>query len=1010
MERELPLTFDPDFKKLGREIARFANHTKRLVAASQRYRRILEAASMWSEGQAPLDRRPDNTHAALRAIDDFARHRRDDRAQLLGAYFAHHHLRNQAELARQLLRDALGTDPGRRITSCHRAYAQADAERTEWVSGLLELVIAASAPGLSDHEYAAFNVGALTDHEDVDLAIVVSSEEAGQALARGFTNVTKTFVRFASRIQLFLSEQLESAAAGATVGEYERLLEQPGEKVVAITQLLGAQFLCGSREIERSLEDHVCFELYAGRGSPLVHQVYLRKVAGELKHYLSPGSVPGVLVPKREIYLPSKLVIAAMRVIHGVSEPRPVRALELLALEDPEHEADYHTLSDAFVQNEVLRALLFLYVSPSETHDVADETLRTCSRRVATLLGLGASARRTPEIRLAGAYADLRAQAHRSIAAISTSITRHLGRVSSLRQVFEQRELLYDPRENVAIRLLDTLEAYHDSVFWDEAVELISSTPETGRRFVEGLSILGPRARAKVVRRYVELMSEDAAALIELLVFVATEVEGRDHTPTFWRAMIELLGVSRDRLERFVARLDGEERSEALYRLASTHSAEALAELADLVERGPDVPRSARVARALRSAIVLVHHSSHALGRLSSRVLGRTPELLERLGDSRRLKELSQELIAQSARELVPREQMELVGDAFDVARLRASLTSVLEAAPASRDTDVSNATDVYVRELFKACFRDVHGRSPLFEHYRPGIGIAVYVTGGYGRGEGFGADWDYFAVVEGDDRGLKKFFGKVLQRVESELARRGLPAHNRFSAHFNAYVASLPELLGYFAGRGAETFIDEAEVVESRFLLGDPVVGRRFEEHILAHVLRENGRTFVLDLLDELGARRSQPPARMNVKLSPGGLREIHLLWLALRVHLGLPGPLVPALLPRVVHELPALASALRFLMGAADVLRRIRDLYRLVVAIDDAIEPERLVHIARDLAPLARAGLRPGFAAWLDGLMARVALRVDVVAAELAKRVEDGPPQALENSRVTDGESSNF
>ncbi|MCK6547214.1 hypothetical protein L6R52_15290 [Myxococcota bacterium] len=1001
MERELPLTFDPDFKKLGREIARFANHTKRLVAASQKHRRILEAASMWSEGTAPLDRRPESPLAALRAIDDFARHRRDDRAQLLGAYFAHHHLRNQAELARQLLREALGTDPKRRVASCHRAYAQADAERTEWVAGLLELVIAASAPGLSESEYAAFNVGALTDHEDVDLAIVVASEEAGQALARGFTNVSKTFVRFASRIQLFLGEQLERSAAGATVEEYEQLLEHPGEKVVAITQLLGAQFLCGSRELERTLEDHVCFELYAGRGSPLVHQTYLRKVAAELKHFLSPGSVPGVLSPKREIYLPSKLVVAAMRVIHGVSEPRIVRALELLALEDPEHAQDYHTLSDAFVQNEVLRALLFLYVSPSETLDVADETVRSCSRRVATLLGLGASARRTPEIRLAGAYADLRAQAHRSIAAISTSITRHLGRVSSLRQVFEQRDLLYDARENVAVRLLDTLESYHDSVFWDEAVELIASTPETGRRFVEGLSILGPRARAKVVRRYVELMSEDAAALIELLVFVATEVEGRDHAPAFWRAMLEILRESPDRLARFVARLDGEERSEALYRLAAAHPPASLAALADLVERGRDTPRAARVARALRSALVLVHHSSHALGRLSSRVLGRTPELLERIGDPRRLKDLSQELLAQSARELVPREQMELVGDAFDVARLRASLTSVLDALPPSRDADVSASADLYVRELFKACFRDVHARSPIFEHYRPGIGVALYVTGGYGRGEAFGADWDYFAVVDGDDRGLKKFFGKVLQRVESELARRGLPAHNRFSGHFNAYVASLPELLGYFAGRTAETFIDEAEVLESRFLLGDPVVARRFEERIVGHVLRENGRTFVGDILGELRSRRARPPARLNVKLSPGGLREIHLLWLALRVHVGLPGPLVPALLPLVTRALPGHARELRFLMGAADVLRRVRDLYRLVVAIDDAIEPERLVHIARDLAPLARAGLGPDFAPWLEGVMVRVAARVDVVAAELERRVGREHALALENPR---------
>src|SRR5204862_227386 len=126
---------------------------------------------------------------------------------------------------------------------------------------------------------------------------------------------------------------------------------------------------------------------YAGQGSPIVHQAYLRSLMSELRHYLLPATMPGVLSPKREIYVPAKLVTAAMRVIHGIQEPRPQLALALLKEKDPANAETYVKLADAFVQNEVLRSLMFLYVMHSDDLDLSDETIRRASRRVAVLLG-----------------------------------------------------------------------------------------------------------------------------------------------------------------------------------------------------------------------------------------------------------------------------------------------------------------------------------------------------------------------------------------------------------------------------------------------------------------------------------------------------------------------------------------------------------------------------------------------------------------------------------------------
>jgi hypothetical protein len=992
---ERPLTFDPTFGKLGREINRFANHTKRLVRAAQRYRHLLEEAAEWSEGTAPLDRRPEDAARAMGAIDKFARIRRDDRTALVGAYFAHHHLRNQAELSRTLLRESFKTDPGHRARTCHLVYDQAYEERRRWISALLDLAINASASDLSRDDYAAFNVGSLTDHEDVDLGIIAASTEAQAELARAFGTVSKTFVRFASKIQLFLTEQFETPRTGALLEEYGQILSGPSQHVVSATQLLGAEHLCGSPRLVRALEERVTNRYYAGQGSPIIHEAFLRSVMTELSHHLLPSNIPGVLSPKKEIYVPAKLVIAAVRVIHGIHETRVPRALYLLAEKDPDQAEAYDALSDAFVQNEILRALMFLYVLHGDELDLSDSALRSQVRRVAILLGLGESARKSADRRLLGAYSDIRAHALRSIATLSLKIARHLGRVSTFRKVVETGLTLSTETRNLVLHLLDTLESHKGGVFWDEVVDLISGERETAERFYQDFMLIRPAAKRGVARRYVEMMIEDAASLVEMLVYVASkDKEHADASQSpkqppnariFWWEMIRLLRQDPISLDLFVDRLDTETKSEALFRLATAYPPHYLAALANYIERAEDSPRSTRVARAIRSVILVVHHSSNALSRLSARVLGRTPEFLQRLGDARRLRDLSSEILQQAAREPVPRRQIELLGDAVDASMLRAALIAVLEGAPAARDDEYTEAVDVYVRELFKACFREAQQRSSIFESYRAGSGIAIYATGGYGRGEAFGADWDYLAVVDTNDGPLKKFFGKVLQLVSASMSRRGLAPHNRFTDHFNTYVVSIAELRDYFTSRTPETFIDEAEVLEARFFLGDPAVARSFNENVWTLVAKTHREVFMRDLLNELRDRRRRPPLGLNIKLGPGGLREIHLLWLIIRLFADLPGPLVPQLLPLAEEALPQHEDDLRFLMDANEELRRARDLYRLVVALSDDMEPEIIARISRDLEPLRRAGVQGAYREKLYLLMREVAIVVDRVAATL-------------------------
>lgn len=995
-----PLTFDPSFKKLGREIERFANHTHRFVKASQRYRSVLERASEWTEGTAPLDCEPDNPAAAMRAIDKFARTHRERRQTLFGAYFAHHHLRAQAELSRALLRRSFSTQRGARSLTCRAIHADAYQKRRAWVSALIEVSLAAAAPDLRQEDYAIFNVGALTDHEDVDLAIVVSSIEARNQFAKGFGPLNKTFLRFASKIQLFLADQFAEVSSGGLIEEYADIVSRPVDTVVVVMQLLGAEFLCGSRTLANRFEERITDRFYAESGDPLAHEGFLRAVMAELRHYHNLERLSEVLAPKREIYIPSKLVIAAMRVIHGVRDAHPPTALLKLAERNPERKTTYVSLSSAFIQNEVLRALLFLYVIKTDEIDLYEPTVVGACRRVAVLLGLGKSARRSAEARLLSYYKDLRARAMGRVFELSFDINAHLRKVSTFRQLIERGRAIQDGDENLALRLLNALRRYQGGVFWDEIVDLLSNSEALVGRFLDDLMSMEPEHRQATVRELVHMMCVDAASLVELLVFLADHDRGGTelpqvtdsgpHASMFWEALIHVLATDSPQLETFLRCLDRDTETEALYRLANSYPPERLSKLADFIEDRDSSSRGDRIVRALRSVIILVHHHSNRTGRIGSRVLGRIPEFVHRLGEAERLRALARDLMTQAAREPVPREQVELLGDAFDVEVLSASLVAILEGAPSERDRDYVAALDLYVRELFKACFGGVQARSPMFDMMRPGTGMAVYATGGFGRGEGFGADWDYLAVVDDDDPGKKKFFGKVIQRLAAALSRRGVIPHNRFANEFNSYVVSIPQLRAYFTRRKPETFIDEAEVIEARYMFGDLDVRRAFAKQVHGVVLKDNRKAFLQDILRELRDRRTALPLGLNIKHGMGGLREIHLLWLALGVMARVGGSFRPERFADVAKHLPARRSDLRFLLIANAELRRVRDLYRLVVADqEDPVDVDALVHIARDLRPLREAGARPKFAGEIERLMMAAALRIDRIAVEIAAMV---------------------
>lgn len=166
--------------------------------------------------------------------------------------------------------------------------------------------------------------------------------------------------------------------------------------------------------------------------------------------------------------------------------------------------------------------------------------------------------------------------------------------------------------------------------------------------------------------------------------------------------------------------------------------------------------------------------------------------------------------------------------------------------------------------------------------------------------------------------------------------------------------------------------------------MLGDPSLEASFEREIRGRV-RSAKAQFTRDALREIRDNRSHEHPGLNIKTGTGGLREIQLLGLAAAVQLGSAGRVGPELYLELAGEASALAAPMSELAETNRVLRRIRDLHRLLVSFDDPLDSEVLLRIATDIPSLASLGPPPRLAADTIAHMERSARAVDAISALL-------------------------
>lgn len=232
---------------------------------------------------------------------------------------------------------------------------------------------------------------------------------------------------------------------------------------------------------------------------------------------------------------------------------------------------------------------------------------------------------------------------------------------------------------------------------------------------------------------------------------------------------------------------------------------------------------------------------------------------------------------------------------------------------------------------------------------------LAVFVAGGHAREQAYDDDYDLIIILDSADEGMRRYCDRIVNRMNTDILRRGTLPHYRFTDHFGHYVTRVDELEQLFARDRPDGFIDKSQILGSRMIIGSTKFGKEFEDRIIRQFIFGQSRSYIAQMIGEIRSRhRDQPDQNgdaLNVKEGRGGLRDIEMVLLICKAKYGLREPINRKLVRTLCQVDPRHRMDFETLSTSFDFLRSIRDAYRLTVSAENVLRAEYLDQPARIL-----------------------------------------------------------
>lgn len=797
--------------------------------------------------------------------------------------------------------------------------------------------------------FVVIGVGTRADQDDIDIGVIDDGGEGRDVLGEAVARMSGQMLRYATSLHFHLSEHVGEHGYSAAIPEYKSTLDRGVQDFVIVNELVGSAPILGDVSIFDEFQRDVVSRYYHRPGDdPKWHVGYLRGLLGEIQSLTSRPLGRDHIHPKDDGLRMTKGLLAVLRTIHGVTEVNAWRIIDSLRRSAPDDAWLYDDLERSLSFLEVFRFIYQLLVAQDEEIYLDDEIMQANLARVGEVMGYRTVGIIGPETHLLVDYYEHLERVRAVVTELTERCTRHLKETTVFADMF-----LPDYSGNTAVDFADRSAFFKGTTFWQDILELLEQDDCTLLcRYLDDLNELEPGARAKIVEALSACAEYAPGTVMMLIVILARnpQCEGSldlfGELETEFRAKLTSVPYAAlPAIELFYRR------PSLLNRYLMSIGSAATLEFSNVLRGETWDPDIAFWSEKLLLLADLHGRASRYFRQYLDRAGERYPSCLTILDDPSSLRDMSRGVLAGVEREPSPREKMQRLGDFYDLEFLRIGLKTLGGVPATLTDGEFTDAADVYIRDLFDLCKREVDEgvRFRVATHDL----LAVYATGGLGREQAYDDDFDLLVLVNTNHEDVRAYADAIVAKMNAEIIKRGTLPHYRLADHIGHYVATLDELQGVLAAEREDAFVDQSQALEARMIVGTGRFANEFRRRIVERHVFDKRCQYVGRMRGEIESRHRDARAMgrelSSVKDGVGSLRDIIMLLLMYKAAYRLHRPVNAQLLTVLARLEPTHQRQLRFLSGALEFFKNLRNAYRMSVGAEDRLRREHFHVVAR-------------------------------------------------------------
>ena len=798
-------------------------------------------------------------------------------------------------------------------------------------------------------------VGTRVDQDDIDVGVIDEGPEGRDVLNRALSRLNMEMFKNASPLHFHMSEHIGYKSYSASIEEYHKILDKYISNYVVISEMLIAVPILGKLQLFRTFKREITDRYYyAKNGDNRYHEGYIRGLLGEINELSLRGFREDVINPKEDGLRMIKALISIYKVMKNVKKNTLLEVLDILKTTERENIDNFIQLYRAFTFLETFRFLYQLLIVQDEEIYLDNEVTKENLKVVASHMGYEDKSYASTYSQLLIQYQEYIETAKIEIQNLLNKISRHLKKISVFSFYINQHANIPDHVNTVEF-FISQSRFFRVATFWEDLFDSLESNKELLDRFIRDISRLSPSATKKAVNSYVRCGINCPYNLISLVVLLVSKDEslGGKH---FVKGLIDSF-IKRIRFsEGIVKNLSSAfiKYPEKVNKFLSVLDERTLGFFINVLRKPFYQPEVDRYRKKLYEITRLYYASSHYFKRFITRVSTLYPEYIVNFDKPHRLKVFADGLLKNIDNFTTTEEKLEKLGEYYDFEFLRVGIKAINGEQFERINAEFTTFSDNYISLLFEFC------KQLVMEKEKKDVItkdlVSVLAAGGHARMQAFDDDYDLIVLLNSDDEELKSFLNKVILKMNRHIIKRSIIAHNRFADKFRNWVTTFTDLKNYFEQPEFDSFIEQTQLLGARIIVGSPRFRQTYYKEIIKPYIFDRKVDLIRKLREEIfsvrESVRESEGYELNIKESPGGLRDFENTFFIIKAYHELTDPISEPLFEKACELEPGIKKRIISLVKNYKFLKHVRDLYHLMVADSDFIYIEALDYIKEPLA----------------------------------------------------------